>query len=331
MLHIFIVNSRDVQYFFMISFTKKRILTVVATVCIYMLIPGIITLAVTGIVGMDVSDMSITGRRVVIKHNNATQEFEVNRYIAMVIASRYDVVSEPQALMALSIAVRTDIYRAMGTGYTVDSESLNMEYMSERQMKKAWGNEYDRIYKSITDAVSATKGMVLTCDGELIEARFHSVSAGKTLSGEKYLGEGYGYLSETECTGDIQSRDYLRVVQFTNKEFVKKLKSHYPDIGLSETNPLMSVQIVSKADSGYVLKLQVGNVIISGMTMANIFGLNSNCMTIERCEDGIKITTKGVGDGYGMSLYYANYLAKNAETYQQILGKFYSNTTLSAY
>ncbi len=308
---------------------RKYVVTVVLMVSIFLAVPCIITLSITGVVGNNTQDDAVTGRRVVVRYGNATKTYDVNKFIAMVLASRLNISSEVEVLKAQSVMVRTDIYRMMGDEYSIESETLKMPYLTERQMKSQWGKDYDTKYNLIMDCVGATTGMVLTYNGELIEAKMQEVSGGKTLSGEKYLGENYKYLAEVECTQDIQSPNFLRVVTFSNKEFVKKIKQEYADVGLDESNPLSGIQIVSKSDSGYVLKLQVGNVVLSGGTLANILGINSSCMTFEESDAGIKITTKGVGDGFGVSLYYADYLAKTGMDYKSILSKFYSGTTLT--
>lgn len=310
---------------------RKNVFSGFIIISIFLAVPSIITLAVTGVVGQNSEDELISGRRVVVKYGNGTKTYEVNEFIGMVLASRFHISSEVELLKAESIMVRTDIYRMMGDEYSIDSEQLKMPYLTERQMKNQWGESYDINYNMIMDCVSSTKGTVITYKGELIEAKMQEVSGGKTLSGSKYLGEKYAYLAEVECTQDIQSENYLRVVTLSNKEFVKKIKNVYADVGLNESKPLSGMQIVSKSDSGYVLKIQVGNVVMSGGTFANILGINSPCMTIDESDGGVKITTKGVGDGFGVSLYYADYLAKNGEKCENILAKFYSGTTLSAW
>ncbi|MBQ4284799.1 MAG: SpoIID/LytB domain-containing protein [Lachnospira sp.] len=310
---------------------RKNVFIGFIIVSIYLLVPCMITLAVTGVVGQSESEELISGRRVIVKSGNVTKTYEVNKFIAMVLASRWDISKEMEVLKAQSIMVRTDIYRMMGEEYSIDSDKLQMPYLTERQMKNKWGESFEINYNLIMDCVNSTTGTVITYNGQLIEAKMQEVSGGKTLSGSMYLGENYAYLAEVECTQDIQSPNFLRVVTFSNKEFVKKIKNAYQDVVLDESNPLGAVQIVSKSESGYVIKIQVGNVVLSGGTLANILGINSSCMMLEKSDEGVKITTKGVGDGFGVSLYYADYMAKNGNSYEEILARFYSKTTLAAW
>ena len=63
-------------------------------------------------------------------------------------------------------------------------------------------------------------------------------------------------------------------------------------------------------------------------TNAKILGLSSAAMTIENSNGKIKITTKGLGDGMGVSLYTADFMAKQGSSYEQILKAFYSGITI---
>ena len=47
----------------------------------------------------------------------------------------------------------------------------------------------------------------------------------------------------------------------------------------------------------------------------------------ELFKDG-KITTKGKGSGFGVSLYTANIMARSGSTYEDIINKFYSGVAI---
>jgi stage II sporulation protein D len=85
---------------------------------------------------------------------------------------------------------------------------------------------------------------------------------------------------------------------------------------------------VSKSDSGYIIKIRAGNVVMTGAEFAKILGLNSACMTIENLNGSIKITTKGVGEGFGVSIYTAEIMASQGSSYEEILKKFYSGVQI---
>lgn len=306
---------------------KKGMILVAVVLLIYMLVPFVMTMAITGVIEENLSDELVNGRRVVVRYKNASKSMDINKFIILALANRLSDSAEIEVLKAESVMIRTDIYRMMGDAMSIDSNDLGMDYMTEKQMKSAWGEQYEENYNLIADCVAATSGRLMSYNGQLIEARSTAISCGQTLSGTDILGPDYAYLAGVDCPDDLTSENFLAVSTFSNKDFVKKLKSQYADIGLDESNPTGSIQVVSKADNGYVVKLQVGNVIMSGSKFAEILEINSACMTIENLDGSVKITTKGKGSGFGVSLYSADIMARNGSSYEEILKKFYSGIT----
>lgn len=194
-------------------------------------------------------------------------------------------------------------------------------------MKNIWGTDYQKNYDLIADCTASTSGVIMGCDGKPIDARYTEVSGGFTLSGTDILGSEYRYLTRIDCSEDMTSPDYLAVTTFSYKDFIKKMQKKYENIGLNESNPTKEIQIVSKTADGYVQKLQVGDVVMSGEEFVEITGINSAIMTIEDANGSIRITTKGKGSCFGVSMYTANIMAEQGSTYDVILNKFYKEIT----
>lgn len=114
-------------------------MAVIVFIAIYLLIPTIVTLNVTGVVYTPVNEDYSDGRKVIVKYRNATQEVGVDRFVAMVLAKRLYMSSEVEVLKAESIMIRTDVYRLMGEQMIIDSSELGMEYMTTQQMKSNGG------------------------------------------------------------------------------------------------------------------------------------------------------------------------------------------------
>ena len=309
-------------------FIRNRLGLIFIVIAIYLMVPYAITMAATGKVEQSYSDALISGRSVTVKYKNAEQSIDINKFIVMVLAARFSASQEVEVLKAESIMIRTDIYRIMGDSMNIDSTSLAMEFLTENQMKNKWQEQYEENKELISDCVSATGNYVIMYNNQYIEAKYTDISNGKTLSGAEFLGQEYSYLIPVECSEDIKNPDYLCVTTFSYKDFVKKIENSYSQAGVNEASPFQDIQIVSKTDSGYVAKLQVGNVIMTGAEFARILELPSACMTIEDLQGSIKITTKGVGDGFGVSLYTADSMAKQGSSYEEILKKFYSGITI---
>lgn len=309
---------------------RKGVVLFLAVLVLYMSIPLVMTLSINGVIEDNISDELINGRRVVVRYKNASKSMDVNKFIIMVLADRFSISSEIEVLKAESVMIRTDIYRLMGESMSIDSGDLGMAYMTERQMQNAWGARYQEQYDLIADCVAATSGRLMRYNDRLIEARYSALSCGTMLSGAEVLGPDYAYLAGVDCPEDLKSPEYLAVYTFSNKDFVKKLEAQYADIGLNTENPTADLQVVSKAENGYVMKLQAGNVVMSGAKFAEILELNSGCMSIEDLGGSIKITTKGKGGGFGVSLYSADIMARNGSSYEEILKNFYSGITFAS-
>lgn len=100
------------------------------------------------------------------------------------------------------------------------------------------------------------------------------------------------------------------------------------NIDLQDLIKLIELKGIDKA--GYVTYIQMGDTKILAEEFADALELNSTAMEINLYEKGIRITTKGKGHGFGMSLSYAKELARNGSQWQDILKKFY-DVTISDY
>lgn len=310
------------------SYRKKKCAAVIVFIAIYLLIPTIVTLNVTGVVYTPVNEDYSDGRKVTVKYRNATQEVSVDRFVAMVLAKRLYMSSEVEVLKAESIMIRTDVYRLMGEQMSIDSSELGMEYMTTQQMKSKWGKDYEDNYNLVKDCTAATSGLAIRYNDKYIEARYTYITSGSTLSGASILGDEYAYLSSVECNNDKNAQDYLVVKTISNKDFVNSFEKKYDSINLDKNNLAQQIQIVSKNEAGYVLKLQIGNVVMSGSEFAYVLGINSPNFSIEYMQTGVKITTIGVGEGFGVSVYTADCMAKAGSSYEDIIETFYNKINI---
>ena len=290
--------------------------------------PTIITMRLTGVVDTVVSEEITDGKTVTVSYKNATQSVDVEKFIAMVLADRLYMGDEVELLKAESIMIRTDIYRMMGEQMNIDCEQLGMSYLTTSQMKKKWSKDYSDNYNLINDCVTATNGMTITYNGQYIDARYTYISVGSTLSGQEMLGENYAYLTAVECPKDKEAEGYLVVKTVSSREFINAFEKMYDGLSLSKKDLDKQVQTVSASKEGYVSKMQVGNIVMTGSTFARILGLNSSDFKLEYMDSGVKVTTIGAGDGMGVSVYTAQNMAKEGASYEDILKTFYSGVSV---
>ena len=88
----------------------------------------------------------------------------------------------------------------------------------------------------------------------------------------------------------------------------------------------MTLPVIRGRDSaGYVTEVQAGDEILTGEAFRFRYSLNSSCFTAEETDGGVRIVTRGLGHGFGMSLYAANRMAEEGQDYRAILTYFYKN------
>ncbi len=304
----------------------KKTLIWIVVICVYLCVPALITLAVSGKADTEFESGEIYGPRVNVQYGSAVKTVEVNKFVEMVLASVYEENDKPEMLKALGIVVRTNIYRIMGDKKEIDSDELAMNYYTSSEMRDEWGSSYQERAQIIKESVSATGQRVIKHSGNLIDARFTRLTNGKTLSGSKYLGEEYGYLKEVDCPKDMENENFYTHVTFKGKELAKLINNKYKNANIREDNAAQDIQIVSKTEDGYIVKLQIGNAVIGGEAFASMVGVKSAFFTIETSNEGsVRIVSKGDGTGLGMSLNTANSMAAQDSTYTDIIQNFFDN------
>ena len=156
---------------------------------------------------------------------------------------------------------------------------------------------------------------------------FHNISNGKTRLGEEILGKKYSYLKSVICQNDIKEKEYLCTRYLTVNEFKEKLEANvvFKDgkeilKNIKDKKEIINLITVEKDKEGYALKIRIGDTVVLADDFSKALGLNSTDMSIEEYEKGIRITTKGNGHGFGMSI---RYLAGHGKPWQEILSTFY--------
>ena len=251
----------------------------------------------------------------------------LEEFVAGILPGQMPVTYEEEALKVQAVIVRTNLLKKSMEYYQTedirqaeeaiqekDLEDMGFAYYSPEKLEDLWGYEqWEHYADKIQKAAEATSGEILTWEGKPVELPYHAVSAGRTRDGA-VLGEAYSYLEAVECPGDLEAADYLKIEIFPS--------DHFSEEGTTEE---LLPEAAKRDESGYVIEVRLGDEILGGEEFRDRYGLNSSCFTIERVEEGIRITTKGLGHGLGLSMYQANRQALEGKTYLEILSYFYKN------
>lgn len=296
-------------------FMSEKIKTILALLIIIILLPIVLTFFLqSGKIELP----NFMDRLIKVPQEKETEE-EATEVLTGILAGQISTDFDPEVLKAQAVLVRTGYERDKAAGKeTAYSLSLN-------EMEQMWGSEKLKSnYERCRRAVVQTKGEVLTYQDQYILPCYTRVSAGRTREADSLGGEETPYLKSVLCDSDILSEDYLAVLFYSFDEFRKKM-------GLSEEVTEEEVEKIQvKTDTaGYVSQVKVGEFVISGDEMRERFELNSPCFFIRRVDDQMRIVTKGLGHGYGMSQYAANIMASSEKNYKEILSFFFPGTVLT--
>ena len=253
-------------------------------------------------------------------------------YLVGVVAAEMPAEFQIEALKAQAVAARTYVLKrksegsASGAVFDVDTTEKTQVWISTQEMIKKWGLiNYWKYHRKIARAVEETRGVVITYNGKLIDAVYHS-SCGR---------------KETERAGEVWSSDVGYLINVPSGEndtsrFVKYLSfdtaTFYKLLGFSQIpNRLTSsdILILERTKAGRVKTLVIRNRIFEGTDFRNLLKLPSTDFEWKISPERIEIMVYGNGHAVGMSQYGANDLAKAGNGYKEILTHYYQGTKIN--
>lgn len=182
--------------------------------------------------------------------------------------------------------------------------ALNVKAEERENVTTAWNA--DQGADALSDGLSGVETEILT---EAAEPKAPKETQGQTESAAKPQAQSEG-VSESQAQPESSGNE-----QTGNDE-------------LNKNNLWDNMEIESNDDAGYITKIRIGDTEIPGEEFRKFLNLNSSCFTMEQVEKGIRITTKGLGHGVGMSQYGAERMAESGKPYDEILQYYFKNVTI---
>ncbi|MCI3921384.1 stage II sporulation protein D [Paenibacillus sp. TRM 82003] len=268
-----------------------------------------------------------------------TVDVPLEAYVRGVLAAEMPASFELEALKAQAIAARTYIVRRLeasatapptdlpeGAGAAVVTDTVQHQaYATDDALRERWGwFAYARNLDKLTRAVNETAGLILTYEGEPIDATFFSASNGRTENAEDYWRDAVPYLRSVASPWDAKyAPDYERQTTFSFGELYRLLE-------LPATNRAPTIVVESTSAGGRVLTAKVAGRTFTGRDIRERLGLASSDFRWEINKDEVIFTTEGYGHGVGMSQWGANGMAKEGGTAEAILTHYYSGIELES-
>jgi stage II sporulation protein D len=283
-----------------------------------------------------IGDRWYRGRVVIVPTGSgltAVNWVDIEQYLYSVLGGEMNGSWHQEALKSQAVAART--------------YALYKQESSRNDLYDVVDNTYSQVYRGIQDestgtqlAVNGTKSQVLTYNGRLILAAFHSSSgSGKTDNVEEVW---------------VQPLPYLRSVQdFDQDSPVFTWTKPYTQAQLSSLfgcngGTVQSFAVAKPTTGGRVKTMQVttdkGSCKFDGEDIQAKLGLKSTKFAIvpvykqvaskdlkatPKVIEGFNVVGSGFGHGLGLSQYGALGMAKKGYNYQQIVAHYYQKTQLS--
>ena len=254
------------------------------------------------------------------------------------VAAEMSPVAEPEALKAQAVACYTYYSRLREAHKKTPDSSLrgadfsaNVQngegYWTEDLRKERWGTHYDEYAQALTDVADAVFGQVLRSNGELIEATYYAISSGNTEASADIWGGERPYLVSVASPGDRFAGGYQTTAVFSQDEMKTKILAAVPDADLSG-DASGWIGSIERTSAGSVKTILLGGKSVTGNDARTAFGLRSANFTAAYADGKFTFTVLGYGHDVGMSQTGAQYMAKQGDTYQQILAWYYPTTAI---
>lgn len=270
------------------------------------------------------------------EQNKKIETIPLETYITGVVAAEMPAEFELEALKAQAMAARTYVIKRLlekrftdvPKGAHVTDTVKHQVYLDLEQLKDRWGDQYEWKLKKIRQAVEETAGIVLTYQGQPIDATFFSTSNGFTENASEYWEKQIPYLKSVASPWDIESPRFEEQVTMSIGELQEKLGVRLAAQAISQGS---WYQVLEKTTGNRIGRVRIGDKEFSGREFREKLGLNSSSFSLRIANGQVIITTRGYGHGVGMSQWGANGMAKKGNSAEQIVKYFYQGISLQRY
>ena len=256
-------------------------------------------------------------------------------YICGVVAAEMPAQYHMEALKAQAVAARTRVLKQMENGgcsrfpgADVCTDSAHCQgYASLAECRERWQDSFDSYRERIHQAQSATKGEVLTYEGEMITVLYHAISGGRTEDAATVFSQSLPYLVSVESQGEEQTKGYWQETQMSYEQIAETLSPACAR-RLTAQEVRQTLTVGGYTESGRVESMLVAGERIKASDFRRLLQLRSTWFSLSMDETGVTFQQRGYGHGVGMSQAGANSMAASGRTHAQILGHYYTGTVL---
>ncbi|HZK25185.1 MAG TPA: stage II sporulation protein D [Oscillospiraceae bacterium] len=273
-------------------------------------------------------------------HTSELAEMTLEEYLVGVLAAEMPASFELEALKTQAVVARTYTVNQMlayggkgcakHAGADICSASSHCQaWQSEEQALAKWPkNEAAGYYNKLRTAVRETAGQVITHDGKLIDAVFHSTCGGQTENSEDVWSTALPYLRSVSCTYCRGSRWYKTEHAVSAAKFAEAIVPYVSALPVAANGrPLLGT--ANRSATGRIKSLVIAGEPVTGRDFRTALGLPSTNVQWEVIEDKVLFTAQGYGHGVGLCQYGADGLAKAGQSCTEIINHYYKDVNIT--
>ncbi|MEP6818330.1 MAG: SpoIID/LytB domain-containing protein [bacterium] len=275
--------------------------------------------------------------KVHLVRENITRTVALEDYVRGVVAAEGSMETEPEALRALAIAVRTYALKNLGRHARDGYDFCNSTHCERYRPVDLDSDVY--VSPLILEAVEATRGEILRDENNELADSYFSASCGGATANMATLwgGSAPPYLrgvKDQYCVNEAHG-NWKDTVPYA--QLLKALQSD-PRTNVGER--LVNISVLRKDETGRAELIAIeGNrrVTIKGWDFKIIVGralgwnlLKSSRFEIARSGSNFIFRGSGFGHGLGLCQEGAHVMAERGETYRQILRKYFPSTHIAS-
>ncbi len=269
--------------------------------------------------------------RVHLIRENVTHTISLEDYVRGVVATEGSTETEPQALKALSVAVRTyalkNLRRHANEGYDFCNITHCQRYRSDSNANPFSAN--------VVNAVRETNGRVLQSnEGQTVDAYFSASCGGATADiGTLWNVKTTPYLTTAPDDYCLTMPHHAWTDVISSADLLKAMQSDpRTDVGTRLTNVRTARRDASGRAQTIIIEGEQRRV-VSGWDFKIIVGralgwhlLKSSRFEIARVRSNYAFRGSGFGHGLGLCQEGAHVMARRGSSYQTILAKYFPRT-----
>ena len=270
--------------------------------------------------------------QVYVVEDQQVEERELESYVEGVLAGEMKNDWPLEALKAQAILARTFVLK-----FVQEKESQYPGADISTDIEEAQAYDASAVNERIQQAVEETRGLVLSCEGELPYAWFHAHSGGMT----EYARAGLGWEkdepaytqpsrgTEPEQLSDAKENQQLQAAaewkaDFTFAEWTAACQKQGVQV---EPHAGSQLQISQRGESGRAVTLEIDGQSVNATDLRLALGstkMRSTLLTSLKIENGkVHMAGKGYGHGVGMSQWGAYGMAQEDKSAEQIIKHYF--------